>query len=1084
MDEQRFTAILEAMSSSDNDNRKGAEAAFEEAKKTSGQWILNALVSIVSGPAPEPIHSMSLSVLRRMFFKKEKFYEMEPPQSQADIRSRMLVAFGNLCPVSNPLNRQVAACVAALAAKVYSLDQSWNELWGSLFQALNDNNASPAIRAGSCEVLSQCSLELRNYLPNHYSELHSGIVMCFQSNNMEVRKGASKAISDVIPTVQLKHRQPFRDLPILFLQSIQDTLNQGQQEDAVTLLSDLCTLVESTPDLFKTSLTPVLEAMMQIAASPLVGPRAVAIEAMNLMVTSNTKAVKKVDGFCRSFIELLFNNMLSPVIPDNWDVTASDEAEDIEEDDDFHIAATSLDQVVSALGDKYIAPYIQQLVAENISHEDWHRRHAAIMLVTYTGEGLRDSFLAHMEFVIRTVASQANDSNKVVRFAVYQCLNQLSNDFAPDLQSKLHGIVLPVLINGCAEEIPRLQHVSLGGIASFVDEAEPGEDDADFVAKLLAPYIDRLMEAVSTCAANSQFHYVKEMSLRALASIIAVSKQNVVPYIAKIVPFCQSILALNEDVPDKKQVRMLKCCAIECTTLVASAVGYQHFSEYAHPVCQFLCDLMSQNLDSDDERLGYCLRGWTNMVDCLGANVLPYLPCVIPSLLKLALLDCDIEIADYNVGEDEDEEEEEEKDGVKKGTVEKVLMSINNKEVVVKFKSDQIEDKRSAVNILYEILRGLKGNMRDYFTQIEEVANNCLEFCANGSIRSRGAELMVEMIDSIQEAYPQELNNFATRCIDSLLKCVATEREFSLLGDFLKAFSRFLPLVQETLSQETVHTFSLLLSEIVKESIKRRNQLLASREENPEDLDEEDLEDLEAAVESEEMLVDSDVSLMVEALLKTFPIYTPMFEAEFLPIIGNMLANNIDSDKHTAMMYLGIFIDNCANNAAANHLADFCPVFLNTTDSDSDLIAHHAFNGLRAILNLCARSYNQPHEGSLDFANSAVDKIKRFLNGQRCRKEEFGGARNNACSAGMSFIEFFGEYSTSNAAEVLRSIVACVPLNDEDEVEAKNVHRKLVQMVAGQHPLTADLAAAIIGKVKGANADCLDDDTKNALSNM
>lgn len=1085
MDEQKFTAILEALCSPDNEHRKGAEAAFEEAKQHSGQWVLNALVAILSNEAPQQIHAMSLSLLRRMLFKKEKFYELETPQSQTSIRAQMLVAFGNLCPISNAINRQAAACIAALAAKVYSLDQTWNELWGSLFHALNSNDASPAIRAGSCEVLSQCSLELRNYLPNHYAELHSGLTLCFQSNNIEVRKGAAKAIADVIPTVHTKHRQHFRDIPMLFLQSIQDTLNQGLEDDSVTLLGDLCSVVESTPDLFKTCLTPVLEAMMQIAACPMTGPRAVAIEAMNLMVTSNTKAVKKIDGFCRSFVQLLFNNMLAPTIADNWDITASDEAEDIEEDDDFHIAATSIDQVVSALGDKYIAPFIQELVAANISHEDWHRRHAAIMLVTYTAEGLRDSFLAHMEFVVNTVAQQANDSNKVVRFAVYQCLNQLSNDFAPDLQTKLHATVLPILIAGTTESIPRLQHVALGGIASFVDEAEPGEDDEDFVAKLLAPYIDKLMECVSSCAAGSQYHYVKEMSLRALASVIAVSKENVVPYISKIVPFCQNILSMNEDVPNKKEVRMLKCCAIECTTLVASAVGYANFQEFAHPVCDFLCGLMNQNLESDDMRLGYCLRGWTNMVDCLGAHVLPYLPVVIPSLMKLALLDCDLEIADYNVGDDlDDEEEEEEEEGKKKETVEKVLMCINNKEVIVKFKSDQIEDKRSAINIVFEILKGLKGNMKDYFTQIEAVANDCLEFCANGSIRTRGAELMVEMLSAIEEACPGELVEFSTRCCNALMKCVATEREFSLLGDFLKAFARFLPYVQDRLNEEEVHTFSRLLTEVVKESIKRRNQLLASRAENAEELDEEDLEDIEAAVESEEMLVDSDVSQMVEALLKAIPGYTPMFEAEFLPLIGTMLSNDIASDKHTAMMYLSIFIEYGANCAAVNHLADFCPVFLNTVDSDNATIAHHSFNGLRAILALCARAYTQPHEGSLDFANSAIDKVKRFLNGQRCRKEDFGGARNNACSAAMTFIEFYGEFSPANATDALRNVVACVPLNDDDEIEAKNVHRKLVQMVAGQHPLTQDLAASIIGKVKSAPTDCLDDETTAALMNL
>ena len=142
-----------------------------------------------------------------------------------------------------------------------------------------------------------------------------------------------------------------------------------------------------------------------------------------------------------------------------------------------------------------------------------------------------------------------------------------------------------------------------------------------------------------------------------------------------------------------KEIRMMvQGCG--CTTLLACGVGKAHFAAYAHPVCEYLNSVLAGGLPNDDPRLRYILRGWTCMVECLKEDVLPYLPSVLPPLLAVANMDCDLEIVSNEVGDDDDHQEEEE-------GVEHVRLALKGLgEQTVKIKTSLIEDKELATTII------------------------------------------------------------------------------------------------------------------------------------------------------------------------------------------------------------------------------------------------------------------------------------------------------------------------------------------------------------------------------------------------
>eukprot|EP00758_Cryptobia_borreli_P008871 Tbor_TRINITY_DN5425_c1_g1::TRINITY_DN5425_c1_g1_i1::g.24306::m.24306/K20222/IPO5, KPNB3, RANBP5; importin-5 len=1074
MDDASFLTLLQNMTQIDNEIRNKAEAEFESAKALHGQSILNSLSRITVSEAPDNIIALALTLLRKMFAKTANYYEIEPPASQEAIKANAIQAF--TMRTCTGQMRLVSACLAALVAKIYSLNGTWNDLWVNLFETIKNTSAYPMHRAGSCEVLASCSTVMTPYLTNHYSDLVMGLTSCIACESPEVKKSAVYAAVEVLSAVPKSSIRSFQGLPQCILDSVAASLNTGDSDTATVLLSNMCELIEHSPAVVKDSTETILRACMQIASTSTLDSsvRHVSMEALTVMCESNTKFTKKVSGFCTSYLDLLFSYTLNLDIPEDWDVTSDVDAAETEGTSDFDVAVTSFDRVVTALGNKVCAEHIQTIITTNLKHANWQNRNGALSVLTYTVEGLRDVFITHMEFIVGLVCQLKDDPNKVVRFAVYQCLSQISTDFAPSFEMKLHSSVIPVMLYGCDDPLPRVHSVAISAINSFFDDAENGDEDETSTSNVLAPYINSVCEKLICILQTSQYQFVRSAVLSALSSVIATGKKHLIPLVNHLVPIFQTILSLPDQ--SDSEARLYKCKAIECTTLLASSVEFQHFSEYAHPVCEFLSQLMSEKLSTDDPLLPYALRGWTNMVDCLQENVLPYLPNVMPQLVDLAKLECDMVIANHEVG---DELEQKEEDGT-----ETMLMCLPGKgDVVVKTKTALIDEKKIAAQIIVEVLRTLKGKLAPYLKDFKDVGTDLVNFCSNGDLRVIGCELYDLLLEAYEEAFPTELATYGREVIEVMMECIKSERQFEIIGNFLDTLGNMVKASAPMMTEKELTELSKLLMGVLKESVKRKREALKSVEDCISE-DEDEMEVLQEEIDNEEFLVD-ELRGLSEKMMEYIPPFTHLFETDFMPIIMQLVQSDISGDVSLGLSFLASYIEKSADCAAAAHLTEIVPPILHhITHKDND-VKQNAINALRVCLDLCRRAFPQPHEGSLDLASTAITTLSLFLSLPTIQSEELSGPLNNAISAYMVIIEHYGQYlPAETVAGLARTVVSFAPLKDGDEIEAKYVHLKLAQMVKGGHSAVGGLQESIIGKLRAACADCLCEETVAMLKDM
>eukprot|EP00388_Colpodella_angusta_P004748 GDKJ01015281.1.p1 GENE.GDKJ01015281.1~~GDKJ01015281.1.p1 ORF type:complete len:711 (-),score=133.34 GDKJ01015281.1:1607-3739(-) len=674
------------------------------------------------------------------------------------------------------------------------------------------------------------------------------------------------------------------------------------------------------------------------------------------MCGHNTKVIKKVNNFATPLFDLLYSYSLNPPVDEKWDITDDVDSAETEGATDYDIGVTSIDRVCCALGSDLLAGHVQSVVATNIKNNDWHHRQAAISVLTYGTEGLKTAFVAHLESAVQMVISLANDENKVVRYAVFQCLSQMCSDFAPQIQMKHHAMIVPVLLQALNDPIPRNCAMAAGALNSFFDEAEDGEDDEEHTAKVLAPYVSTVCEALAGHINNTPYIFVRSTALAAMSSVIATGKFSLIPLIHHLVPIFQTILAAPEDQSDVQASRMLKCRAIECTTLLAGVAKIDNFQEYAHSVCQFLSGLLAENLPTDDMRLPYVLRGWTNMVDCMGAHILPYLPTMMPPLLALANLDCDMEMIDHNVGDEMDQDEEEE-------GVERMLMVVPGKgEVIVKTKTALIDDKTTAMQIVSEIVRALKGQLGGYLPEVAKCATEALGFCASCDIRILGAEILERLIEAYQTV-PSEVPAFVSNSVNALIVAVRTELEFSYIPNYLSSIAAFAKVFGEQFDQEILTNMAKILNAVCAEAGKRKHK---NAQERKNQMESDDEEELEARIEEDEELM-SELNVASDKILQHCPAFTPLFQEHILPLAGHMLS----SDEMNALIGMGFVAGYCEfgyNCAAAANLNDIVPPFLHYTTSANFDVVHSAFNGLRAICILTTNAYGASNENAIDFA--------------------------------------------------------------------------------------------------------------------
>jgi len=201
------------------------------------------------------------------------------------------------------------------------------------------------------------------------------------------------------------------------------------------------------------------------------------------------------------------------------------------------------------------------------------------------------------------------------------------------MQTKYHQMVLPVLLAAMEDRgNPRVQAHGAAAMVNFAEEASK---------QTLMPYLDSILSKLLTLIKSPEKRYVMEQAVTTLATVADSAEERFLQYYDTFMPVLVSILASANG----KDNRLLRGKTIECISLIGLAVGKEKFFNDAKAVMEILMRTQqSAEMEADDPQISYMLSSWARIGAVLGEDFIPYLPVVMPPLLRSATVKPDLAV--------------------------------------------------------------------------------------------------------------------------------------------------------------------------------------------------------------------------------------------------------------------------------------------------------------------------------------------------------------------------------------------------------------------------------------------------------
>ncbi|KAG8343672.1 hypothetical protein TRVL_05497 [Trypanosoma vivax] len=1073
MNKEQFEQLVSSLLSPDNAARKAAETQYESILHTNGAWMMCGLCELCATTDNASLMQMSLVLLKKLFSSKSDIFDCADAETQNGVKRLLLPVLGKAA--FGPQRAVAASCVGALVVKMNAMKQEWVDLWQNIFQILNNPESDHQLQTICCEIIAATGPSLATYFDTNMAQVATGLRNCLAVPFVDTRKSALEAIFSI---AMCKPSPKLAELVPLMLQAVQDALNESNWNDAEQLTAKLADGVSHSAALFDGHTAQLLQGLMEVASTPSVasGARHMAIETLLSYCESEPKTVRKVPNFSTSFLQLLFEYTVNPSLPDDWDVKGvNPDEDDLDDESDDSVGSSGIDRLSSALGGRKLEALAQHLFSTNIQSPDWKRRNAALLLITYVAEGMSSVLEKHLESIVRAVLPALRDDMKYVRASALDCITQMSTDFAPQLQEKLSHIVLPEVMACIKDPIPAVATRAVRCIDSFFDRCEEDDDEepAEYIQQFEV-YVEELCVSIVTLLQQTAHKFVREDCLGALSSIISTCKGQLKPFVNSLVPVFQEVLAT----PDAPEIIQMKCKAIECTTLLACGVGRECFGAYAEHMCNYLRDLLQHlaNGDNkDDMRMRYVMRGWTCMTECLKEDVVPYLQVVLPVLLYMTNMECDMEVENAEVGEDDASEDDNQAENGEVSTMRVVVPGVGVRKV--KLHTGLIEEKDLAASVLSAMLSYLGKHLGPHLPAIAESAVKLLGFQSNSSIRETGALIL----DGVLDAYePHERTHLAVAIMDPLLNQYAVEDELDASSAMSIVVSRCIDCAPALVSKETVNAISEKVLGVLLRAMENREGSLQSQVgEN----DEDELDRLQEEEEEADTLICDTCDVLDKMLERAGDVFAPVFTVQFAPVLAKML-NSAEKDS---MVTCGLSLLCGLVEHAPNHVAGFIPTIVTSCiEFARNRKNHDLLQSAFYLMNVLLQYFeHHPHAAAQEFIVEVNNVLIHYMSAQHTSDYE-----QTTCNALSAAVTFLSAFHTTLPGPQVTQILGCVVNNlpaGGDEVEARRVHERVLMWVVQQHPLLHGMESCgqeIVARVRRASQDMLNEATQNQLQLM
>ena len=970
------------------------------------------------------MRSLACVLLRRVITKTDdSLFNQLSPQVQQLVKTELLqsLAQETVHHIRSKLVYTVSGFVSGLIE-----DNLYPEFLPTMFGWAKDQNK--LLRSSAMGIFTQLATYLLDKgLEPCLQQIYESISACLQDSDEDVQLDAFEALCSVVNVIDKSKIPAFSQCIPLLLNILAIQLNKNDYQKASGCIESLIEVAVSQSSFFRPHASNVVTAMYQIASSPQIedGVRHLAIEFMISFSESAPSTVRKIPNFIENLLPLCMNLMLDIEYDESeWANTYDDNDSELS---NYDVGLESLDRLaLSGVGSDQVATVAFKYIPDFINNQnDWKYRHTGLMAISQTAEGCLEQYSKYLKEIVNMNVKLFQDPHPRVRYAAIHCAAQLSTDFAGTIQQNYHNLIIPALLLGMSDPIPKVQSHAATAVVNFVEDC-----DSKYVQQYLDSILSKLLDLLKTGR-----RFVQEQSLSAISAVADCAENLFINYYDHIIPFLKEILWNATG----KQDRVLRARSIECVSLIGVAVGKEKFGADARQIMELLINTQHQTLDTDDPVIQHLHQAYTRIAKCLGEDFIPYLDFTIPPLLKSAAVEPDVTISDVDGGDGAVDEE----------GVESVTLSIKGVgDKVISIRTSTLEEKHLACSCLYSYVVVLKDGMMSYITQIADIMVPLLKFPYMEDIRETSATIMPKMIKAVKmavqkgKAQPQTLKGFLDYIISHILPALKVEPEVRTATVLTEALNDCVVEVGEnSMSGDQVKEACEVLKLAMLHSLSRKQSILQELEEEEDDEEQLRLDDESA---SEEQLM-TTITEFVGSMMKVQKqfIWEPFVEHLWDTYKLMLQAGYSPDEQRIALCLVCDFVEQ-GENLIFNDFEFIIHALLEFATSDNPEVRQAAVYGLGA----CAKF------GGAAFA-PYCEKVALTLKNQIEREDasfqECAAATCNAVSALFKCVTI-RHANIQQADAYLQFWFKALPVAG-DLIEARIVHENLISLLEQNNPV-------------------------------
>lgn len=1051
--------LLSGLSSADNSIRSQAENTLYTSWTVADRVdvLLVFLAEQANTGASDEAKQFSAVLFRRLAIRSpqnlksvmERTISTINKQALDQIRSLFLKGFVSQQP--NHVRHKLADAIAEIAKE--DVPGQWNELVPTLLEATK--NQDPSFRESAFRIFAtNPALVDTSYINEILPVYQAG----FDDENDDVRIAVCTAFVAFFQNLPKKSWPTAEPLLPNLLNSLPRLLQNGKDSALASVLESLIELVELAPKMFRNMFETIIQFCSAVSKNKDLdsGARLAALELLTTFSESSPNMCKRQPEYTQAIVVITLSVMTEVCIDDDdaaeWN--NSDNAEDDEDEPEYDSARQSLDRVALRLGGESLASPLFQLIPPMLNSNEWRERQAALMALSSAAEGCRDVLIGEIPRILDLILPALNDQHPRVQYATCNALGQISTDFADVIQRTAGDRIVPALVSKLTNQsVPRVQAHAAAALVNFSENA---------TKETLEPYLDDLLSNLLTLL-QSPKRYVQEQVLTTIAIVADAAEKKFIKYYDTLMPLLINVL--KTDMGDEN--RLLKAKCIECSTLIALAVGKEKFSQHSNEVIQLFGLIQQASTQEDDPVKPYLEQGWGRIARLIGKDFLPLLPSVLPPLLEAAKAEQDISLLEEEEAEQFNQDEDWD------------VIQLSGKHIAVH--TALLDDKAAAIDLIATYADILKGDFYQYTREIAiDIVLPGIDFYLHDEVRRASASALPSLLITSKLATGEKSSQTLELwqlISDKLIKAIGSEPVQDLLFTYYSAFSDCVQVIgDDALSQTQLTSFTKNVNEGLKEMYERIKEHENQDDEYNEDVDEEDRD-----------YTDEELSDEINKVLSiVFKSSKTSFLQPFQTLVPTIAAY-INDDNVTAKLF-GLCVAADLIEYTGEHSQVFQDLFLNpvgeSLSNQNSSIRQAAAYAVGVAAQHAANTYR-------DFILAALEPLFKSTQFSDARSEDNINATENASAAIAKILHSFGP-SLPNFDAAVDSWIKTLPIVQDNEA-APYAYRFLSQLiesgnssVQSQIPQIVDhvIQALIFNSIAGKTAETVVGSTKKLLGSI